>query len=171
MYLGTERLILRDFASEDFDGLWDIFRDRETMEHVYLYTEEETRAFLLGFCMEGEPRKACAVVLRESGTLIGYLLRKEIDAPGIYELGWIFHRAYWRRGYAYEAASALIRHLFEKEGAHKVMAETEDPVKSLGLMKKLGMTQEGLFRRHCRTGDGRWLDLYWYGLLAEDWDP
>ena len=54
----------------------------------------------------------CAAVRKEDGRLIGYLLCKQIDEPGIYELGWIFRRDVWRRGYAYEAVSALMEHLF-----------------------------------------------------------
>lgn len=167
MYLETDRLILRDFTADDFDGLWEIFCDPETMKHICLYTAEETREFLQSFCVE--KRCACAAVLKDGGKLIGYLLRKPIDAPGIYETGWIFHRAFWRRGYAYEAASALIDHLFRAENAHKVMAETEDTEKSLSLMRKLGMTQEGVFRRHCLCADGQWRDLYWCSLLREEY--
>ena len=60
-------------------------------------------------------------------------------------------------------------HLFRVREVHKVMAETEDAVRSLGLMKKLGLRQEGLFRKHCLVQGGRWLDLYWCGLLREDY--
>ena len=81
----------------------------------------------------------------------------------------IFRRDVWRQGYAYEAVSALMDHLFRVRGVHKVMAETEDAVRSLGLMKKLGLRQEGLFRKHCLVHDGRWLDLYWCGLMREDY--
>lgn len=171
MYVETRRLILRDFAPDDFDGLWAILGDRETMEHMYPYTREEAEDFFQGFCLEGEPRKACAAVLRDSGTLIGYLLRKPVDAPGIYEVGWAFNRAYWRQGYAYEAARALVDWLFRGENAHKVVAETEDPVKSPGLMEKLGMVREGVFRGHCPTRNGQWRDLCWYGLLESEYRP
>lgn len=169
MYIETPRLVLRDFTMEDFAGLWEIFRDPETMEHMASYTEEETREFLRTFCVERDPPGACAAVLREGGGLIGYLLCNQVDGPGIYELGWIFRRDVWRRGYAHEAASALVDHLFRARNAHKVVAETEDPVKSLSLMKKLGLRQEGVFREHCLNRNGRWLDLYWCGLLREEY--
>ena len=38
---------------------------------------------------------------------------------------------FWRQGYAYEAAAALTDHLFRDQGAHKVVAETEDALRSL----------------------------------------
>ena len=53
--------------------------------------------------------------------------------------------------------------------AHKILAETIDPVKSVGLMKKLGMQQEGVQRSQTKNRQGEWTDLYLYGLLREDW--
>ena len=165
----TPRLLLRDFTMEDFPDLWEIFGDPITMEHVCSYTEQEAKEFLRSFCVERPQPGACAAVRKDAGRVIGYLLCKQIDAPGIYELGWIFHRSIWRQGYAYEAAAALIDHLFRVQNAHKVMAETEDAVRSLGLMEKLGMRREGVFRRHCLGADGQWRDLYWYGLLRDEY--
>ena len=104
----TPRLRLRAFTMEDFDALWEIFGDPVVMEHVAPYTEEETREFLRTFCVERDPPGACAAVRKEDGRLIGYLLCKQIDESGIYELGWIFRRDVWRQGYAYEAVSALM---------------------------------------------------------------
>lgn len=169
MNLKTDRLLIRNFTMEDFDDLWDIFRDPVTMEHICPYTEQETRDFLRTFCVERTPPGAFAAEDRDTGKLIGYLLCKQIDAPGIYELGWIFHRSFWRQGYAYEAVSALMDHLFRADGAHKVAAETEDAVRSLGLIEKLGLRREGVFRKHVRGADGQWRDLYWYGLLREEY--
>ncbi len=169
MNLETDRLLIRNFVMEDFDGLWDIFKDPVTMEHICPYTEQETRDFLRTFCVERTPPGALAAEDKDTGKLIGYLLCKQVDAPGIYELGWIFHRSVWRQGYAYEAVSALMDHLFRAEKAHKVVAETEDAVRSLGLMEKLGMRREGVFRQHVRDTGGQWRDLYWYGLLRDEY--
>ena len=131
---------------------------------------EKTKKFLEEFCIGR--KGAVAAVLKDTGKAVGYILFKsmgEDPAEDVYEIGWIFNRAYWRQGYAYEAVSALMDHLFRVREVHKVMAETEDAVRSLGLMKKLGLRQEGLFRKHCLVQGGRWLDLYWCGLLREDY--
>ena len=53
--------------------------------------------------------------------------------------------------------------------AHKVFAETIDAVKSVGLMQKLGMQLEGIQRSQTRDNHGNWADLYFHGLLEEDW--
>lgn len=169
MRLETERLLLRNFTMEDHEALWDIFGDPVTMEHMAAYTEEESLAFLRSFCVERDPPGAYAAVLKDGGGLIGYLLCSQIDGPGIYELGWVFNRAFWRRGYAYEAASALVEWLFCAQKAHKVVAETEDVLRCLPMLEKLGLRREGVFRRHSLGRDGQWRDLYWYGLLESDY--
>ena len=51
---------------------------------------------------------------------------------------------------------------------HKVVAETIDGVKSVGLMEKLGMKREGVQRNQTRNNEGNWVDLYLYGLLQDE---
>ena len=69
-------------------------------------------------------------------------------------------------GYAYEACRALMVYAFEHMGIHKIFAETIDPVRSAGLMKKLGMQLEGVQRMQTQNIQGEWTDLYLYGLLG-----
>ncbi|HOP57525.1 MAG TPA: GNAT family N-acetyltransferase [Bacillota bacterium] len=164
----TQRLCIRDFKEDDFDDLWAIFKDKETMKHVRNYTKPETLTFFRSFCLSKTPPGAFAVVLKDIDKVIGYLLFNNIDEKGIYEIGWIFNRMYWREGYAYEAAKAMIKYAFDSLDAHKIVAEAEDTDKSVPLMKKLGMIQEGIFRKHCLTESKTWKDLYWYGILKDD---
>ncbi len=156
----TPRLIIRDFTLEDARDLHDIFGDEETMLNCEpAYDFEKTRAFLESFCIGRHG--AVAAVEKQSQKLIGYILFNEFD-PGVYEMGWFFNRSYWRQGYAYEACKAVIDYAFWDLGAHKAFAEAIDGVKSVGLMKKLGMTFEGI-----QESDGA--ELYCYGLLREEW--
>ena len=74
-----------------------------------------------------------------------------------------------RQGYAYEACKAVIDYAFCELDAHKVFAETIDGVKSVGLMQKLGMKLEGVQRSQTKDNDGNWANLYFYGLLREEW--
>lgn len=166
MYLETKRLIIRDFASEDAQDLYEILGDGEVMRYSEpAYDFEKTRAFLHSFCIGR--RAAVAAALKDGGKLIGYLLFHELT-PGLYEMGWFFGRRFWRQGYAYEACSAVIEHAFDKQKAHKIFAETTDPVKSAGLMQKLGMRLEGVQRGQTLDEHGNWTDLYLYGILRED---
>ena len=167
MYIETPRMIIRDFAPEDAADLHHILGDGETMESCEpAYDFEKTRKFLASFCIGR--KGATAAVHKESGKMMGYILFHELD-EGVYEMGWIYNRSYWRQGYAYESCKAVIDYAFAERKAHKIFAETIDTVKSVGLMKKLGMRLEGIQRNQVKDSHGRWADLYFYGLLEEDW--
>lgn len=170
MHIETSRLLLRDFTPDDASGLHEIFGDAETMVHCEPpYTLEKTRRFLMDFCIGR--KAAAAAVLKDTGKIIGYILLKPLGEDGsedVYETGWIFHRAYWRQGYAYEACSRAVDYAFRQLHAHKLVAEATDTVKSVSLMKKLGMKQEGVQRSQTRDNHGSWVDLHLYGLLPED---
>lgn len=167
MYIETKRLILRNFSSGDAPALQVILGDELVMEYIEPpYDLEKTKVFLQSFCIDRHGALACC--LRESGELIGYLLFNEFEAD-VYELGWIFNRNFWRKGYAYEACSALLSFAFETIGAHKVFAETIDSVKSVRLMEKLGMQREGVQRLQTQNNAGRWCDMYFYGILREEY--
>ena len=170
MYLETDRMILRDFTTNDFDDFHEIFSDPIVMENTEPpYDRKKSANFLKSFCIERKPKGAFAAVLKETGKVIGYVLFKPIDAAGIYEIGWIFNKDYWRKGYAYEICQRLIQYGFEEMKLHKICAEAIDIEKSVSLMKKLGMVKDGVFRKHCKRADGTWEDLHWYGILAEDY--
>ena len=169
MFIQTQRTILRDFTPEDAPDLQEIFGDAETMTYVEPpYDIEKTTSFLRDFCIGRKGAKAC--VHKESGKVIGYLLFCGPE-EGVYEMGWIFNRAWWGQGYAYESCSALIGYALTELNAHKIFAEAIDAVKSVGLMKKLGMRLEGIQRLQTQDNQGRWADLYFYGLLKEDYAP
>ena len=169
MNIETERLVLRDFIIGDLDDLHEILGDAEVMENTEPpYDREKTESFLRSFCVEREPKGAFAVVLKETGRVIGYILFKTIDEPEIFEIGWIFDKAYWRQGYAFEICSRLISYGFNDMKLHKICAEAIDGIKSVSLMKKLNMKFEGKQRKHTKSNDGKWRDLYWYAILDED---
>lgn len=167
MYLRTQRLIVRDFVPEDVFDLHAILGDPQTMRHAEPpYSFEQTQAFLSSFCIR--QNAAVAAALRDAGKVIGYILFHE-TGDGVYEMGWFFHRAYWRQGFAYEACKAVIDDAFCSRSAHKVFAETTDAAASAALMRKLGMKPEGVQRSQVKEPAGNWADLYLYGILKEDW--
>ncbi len=150
--------MIRNFTLEDATDLHEILGDEETMRNCEPpYDLDKTKAFLESFCIGRQG--AVAAVEKRSQKVIGYILFNELD-PAVYEIGWFFNRSYWRQGYAYEACSAVIDYGFRELGAHRIFAETIDGVRSLGLMKKLGMTFEAV-----QESDGT--ELYCYGLRRE----
>lgn len=167
MYIETPRMIIRNFIPEDAADLQEILGDAETMQHCEPpYDYEKTKTFLTSFCIDR--KGAAAAVHKGSGKMMGYILFHELER-GVFEMGWFINRAYWRQGYAYEACRALMDYAFHEGNAHKIFVETIDPVKSVGLMRKLGMRLEGIQQHQTRDNHGSWADLYLYGLLEDDW--
>ncbi len=160
-FMETERLVIRNFTPDDANDLCDILGDAEAMKYCEpVYDLEKTKVFLHSFCIDRNG--AVAAVHKQLQKVIGYILFNEFD-PGVYEMGWIFNRSYWRRGYAYEACKTVMDYAFCELDAHKVFAETIDGVKSAGLMQKLGMKSEGMEKNHGAK-------LCCYGLAREDWN-
>lgn len=168
LYIETTRMIIRSFTPDDASDLYDILGDDATMESCEpAYSLEKTESFLTSFCIG--KNGAVAAVHRESGKMIGYILFNELF-DGVYEMGWIYNRRFWRKGYAYESCKAVIDYAFTGLNAHKVFAETIDVVKSVSLMEKLGMRLEGVQRSQVRNSHGNWADVYFYGLLRAEWE-
>ncbi|MBP3705042.1 MAG: GNAT family N-acetyltransferase [Clostridia bacterium] len=166
MYIETNRMVIRNFSMDDLNDMHDIFGDDETMKNCEpAYTLEKTSEFLQKFCIERNG--AVAAVHKETQKVIGYILFKEYDEE-VYEIGWIFNKNFWRQGYAFESCSSVIDHAFNSMKVHKIFAEAIDGVKSVGLMKKLGMKLEGVQRSQTKDISGNWTDLYFYGILADD---
>ena len=164
--LETQRLLLREFVPGDADDLYEILGDAETMRFSEpAYSPEQTRRFLTDFCI-GQ-RGGLAAVQKAGGKVIGYILFKALE-PGVYELGWFFHRAYWGQGYAFEACSRVMSHAFGALQAQKLVAETIDGGKSVHLMEKLGMRAAGVQPGALRDNTGRPAALYLYERTAPD---
>lgn len=167
MKIESNRLIIRNFLSSDLYDLYEIFNDEETMKNCEpIYDLEKTKNFLESFCIK--KKGALAACLKDTNKVIGYILFNETE-ENVYEIGWIFNRSYWRKGLAYEACKTLIDYAFNNLNIHKVYAEAIDSVKSVGLMKKLGMKLEGIQIEQTKDLNGNWANLYFYGLLCKDW--
>ena len=170
MYIETERMILRDFTMNDLQDFHEIFNDPEVMKYAEPpYDLKKSKRFLKDFCIKRDPKGGFAATLKETGKVIGYVLFCPVDEPEIYEIGWIFNKNYWRKGYAYEICSRLISHGFEEMELHKIYANAIDTEKSVALMKKLGMQPEGIQKKHTKSNEGNWCDLHSYAILDEDY--
>jgi RimJ/RimL family protein N-acetyltransferase len=111
-----------------------------------------------------------AIRLSDDGALIGDLgLHLPADADGSYEFGITIAPVYQGKGYAREAARALLDFLFRSLGAHRVHASI-DPrnVASAALLRSLGMRQEAHFRESLKLR-GEWVDDVIFALLAREW--
>ncbi len=89
-------------------------------------------------------KKNYAVCLKEPDIIIGDVFAHK-EGSDAYSVGWNFNTKYGGKGYATEAAKALLKYLFEKD-ARRIYAYTEeDNISSQKLCKRIGMREEGFF--------------------------
>lgn len=121
--------------------------------------------------------KFFASVLKENGKLIGHvsLTPERPEEFRMWNLGYIFNPDYQNKGYATEAARAVIKYAFNKLNAHRIAGHCspENPA-SWKVLEKCGMKREGLSRkdfpiRTDENGNTVWLDSYDYAILDEDY--
>jgi len=85
------------------------------------------------------------------------------------ELGYVFNPALGGRGYATEAANAMLRLGFEGIGLHRIVARIEERNEpSLRLARRLGMRQEARLV-HNEFFKGEWSTEVDFAMLAEEW--
>lgn len=175
----TERLLLRPPVASDADDLHALQSDPEVVR--YQLFEPRSREVVL----ERLPELAAATRLEKEGdfvqpamqldtadgpVVIGtmYLVLKSIENETA-EIGWALRREYQGRGFAYEAALALLGVAFDVMGLHRVTAEL-DPRNdaSVALCLRLGMRREAHFVEDMMF-KGDWADTGVYAMLAREW--
>ncbi len=165
----TPRLVLRPFAPDDWRAVHVYASDPAVMTYIPggVMTEEQTQAFVAA--NEGDEAKA-AVVLKAEDRLIGHMPFYPWYHPRFYAIGWVFDPRYHGRGYATEAAAALLRYGFETLGLHRIIATCQpENVPSWRVMEKIGLRREAHFRKCFQVDVATWLDEYVYAILEEDW--
>jgi len=175
MEIHTERLILREFTPMDFDAVHEYASDPEVVRYMPFgpNTVEDSRNFLnraIGRQKEeGRTDFELAVVLKDGGKLIGGCrLNKTSNLAA--HIGYIFNRGYWGRGYATEAARALVRHGFAELGAHRIYATCDpDNIASRRVLEKAGMVLEGRLREDM-VCHGEYRDSLILGILEHEWE-
>lgn len=131
MILETERLYLREMEQSDFEDLCKILKDEETMAaYEGAFNDTEVQEWLnkqlsryqkYGFGL-------WAVVLKETGEMIGQcgLTMQQWKDRELLEVGYLFQRLYWHKGYATEAAKACKKYAFEVLNADEVCSIIRD---------------------------------------------
>jgi ribosomal-protein-alanine N-acetyltransferase len=106
-----------------------------------------------------------AARLRVESELIGFCGYRFFHEPPQLQLLYGFHPRHWSKGFATEAARAMIRFGFENGGFDFVIASADTPnLASLRVMEKVGMSFDNR-----ETIDG--LDAVYYKLDRQDFKP
>lgn len=173
----TARLLLRPLGTDDIDALLayrsqaEICRyvpfepmTREVIEyrlaHMWTNTDltDEGQALTLG------------AELAETGELVGDVVlfwHSREHSSG--ELGYMLNPKYAGRGYATEAAHAMLRLGFDDMGLHRIVARIDERnVASAKLAARLGMRQEARLV-HNEWFKGEWSTELDFAMLIDEW--
>lgn len=167
--LETERLILREYEMSDFDGLYAILSDAETMRHYPRPYDENGTMRWLNWCLDCYSRYGFglwAIELKATGEFIGDcgISIQNIDGDELPELGYHIHRNYWRMGYAKEAAVAVRDWFFENTDYNNLYCYmTHTNVASYSTARSVGLM------RIKEYGDADGVN-YVYTVSRDDWN-
>lgn len=159
MVLETERLYLRELEQSDFSALCRILQDEQTM-YAYegAFTDAEVQDWLdrqlaryekYGFGL-------WAVILKETEELIGQcgLTMQPWKDGEVLEIGYLFRRDCWHKGYATEAAVGCKEYAFETLKAKEVCSIIRDTnTASQNVALRNGMEKRDSWTKHYRGVD------------------
>lgn len=172
--LRTARLRLRPFRLEDARVVRELAGAREVAENTltvpHPYPEGAAEAWIASLepaFARGE--MAAFAVTDEDGELVGACGLKLEPEDGIAEIGYWIGVPWWGRGYASEAARAVVDFGFRDLGLHRIWARVfvRNPA-SVRVAENAGLRHEGTLRRNLRKGD-ELLDHHVHGILREEW--
>ena len=159
--LETERLKLRLITMDDVTVYYSFFSDPEIMR-FYPSTRslEESREFVKRQIRryENDGFGPWGVLLKPADQIIGYcgLINQTVDSKTELEIGYLIDRAYWRKGFASEAAIGCRDYAFNIRGANRLISLIDPAnVASIGVAKKVGMTLEKQ-----SFWQGKWMNVY-----------
>ncbi|EZP29583.1 GNAT family N-acetyltransferase [Microbacterium oleivorans] len=160
MRLQTTRLVLRDMSETDLPNLREILTDPVAMAaYEGPFDDSESQAWLDRNLQryDEDGFGLWAVELRDApGRMIGQcgITRQRLEDDDILEVGYLFHRAHWHRGFATEAATASRDWAFRQLDAATIWAKVRDTnVASMNVAIRLGMTVRRRFLTHYRGAD------------------
>jgi RimJ/RimL family protein N-acetyltransferase len=173
----TDRLTLRPFADGDLDGLYRYLSDPDVVRYMYWeIRDHESSAEALQERI-GQDRLdddhdylALAVVPDESGEVAGEVILRWLSRPYRQgEVGFAFAPGFQGRGYAREAAEAMLQLAFRDLGLHRVIGRCDPRNKaSARTLEQLGMRLEAHFV-HNEIFKGEWGDELYYAMLEDEW--
>jgi RimJ/RimL family protein N-acetyltransferase len=172
--LETARLLLRPLRADDattvqrLAGAAEVADTTLNIPHPYEDGMAEAWIATLGPGWEQGALATFAVTEPAEG-LVGVVGLRVEPAQRQAELGYWIGVPYWGRGYATEAAGALIRLGFARLGLDRIYAHhlVRNPA-SGRVMTKNGMRWEGIRKAHLFRA-GRFEDLAVYAITRDEW--
>jgi RimJ/RimL family protein N-acetyltransferase len=171
--LTTDRLLLRTWTIDDYEPFAAMFAEQEVMRFLSSDGQPQSRfASWQNFAAQVGHWKLrgfglFAVVERGSGEFVGRVGPWFPEGWPDVEIGWTLRSRFWGRGYATEAARAVLPYVFDDLGKNRVISLIPpDNLASIRVAFKLGEVLEGT-TTVAHTPPGKY--LLQYGLSKSDW--
>lgn len=173
--LQTKRLLLRDFEMEDFEQVHEYASQPEVSRYMEWgpNTADDTRRFLTESIAlnSKDPRLdfELAVVLKSENRILGgggIHVSSRANNEGW--IGYCFNQDHWGKGYATEAALALVEYGFNHLKLNRIFATTAPGNKaSQNVLQKVAMKHEGSMREH-KLVRGVYRDTELFAVIKSD---
>jgi RimJ/RimL family protein N-acetyltransferase len=154
----TERLLLRQFNIDDAQFILTLLNEPSFLRYIgdkRVRDLEAARQYILNGPVASYEQNGFGlhlVELKETHTPIGMcglLKREELPDP---DIGFAFLPGFWNRGFAHEAAAAVLKEARERLKLERILAITSlDNEASSKLLERLGLR----FERVMRMGNDR----------------
>lgn len=162
MLITTKRLKIRAFQASDWQDVL-AYTSQEAVMHYLpedVFTEEEAKQFV---------QKKDMFAVQYEDKVIGHISFIDYFGGHTYEVGWVFNPDYYHKGFATEAAQAVVDYGFATQKLHRIVATCQpENIGSYRIMEKIGMRREAFFKK-CIPYKDEWWDEYYYAILAEEW--
>jgi RimJ/RimL family protein N-acetyltransferase len=162
--LETDRLVLRRMSVDDADFMLGLLNDPSWLRFIGdrgVRTREEARTYILKGPIDMYERLGFGIyltALKEEGVPIGICGLVKRDFLADVDIGFALLPGFWGRGYAYEAASAVMEHGKGALGLKRIVAITNpENQSSIRLLEKLGLKFDRMIRA---TADGPEIRLF-----------
>jgi len=177
--LETEHLLIRDHVEGDLHPFFALVSDRNVMRYLpEIYcdalegVQEKLRENIAEAGSIQRTKFYLAINERETGEFvgaIGIMMESQHVENGRGNLGYFIHEKFWGKGYATEAAKAVLDFAFATIGLHKIVSSClHENAASEAVMKKCGMIKEGDLLQQS-WHEGQWKDRVLYRMLKSEW--
>jgi [ribosomal protein S5]-alanine N-acetyltransferase len=168
----TKRLRLRPFRGGDLKAMHALYGDSDNLRYWSVPASRHLAATrrMLGWHLAFRPGHYVMWAVEEAKSrqvigMINYHRRERRERR--VDVGWLLLPQFQGKGYMAEAGRALLRHLFDDLGVHKVEALIRAENKpSAALARRLGFRLEGGPLRDRWLVSDKWHSVMLYGLIA-----
>ena len=153
MILETPRLRIRELAVDDAEFIFGLVNEPSFLENIGdkgVRNLEDARQFILEGPWTSHRERGFGqflVELKAGGDSTGVCSLLYREALDVSDIGFAFMPAYWRQGFAYEAACAVMEYGRSTLGIDKIVGLTsETNIASIKALEKLGMSFERMVK-------------------------